>query len=94
MKRNTKFHCSSTGTWLKRRTKKNCPCAVVSLVLALLGLVGFGVLSLPAIISGYFAKDMISTPGSDYKGSGLAVSGIALGVLGCAVWAVILFIWR
>lgn len=59
--------------------------AVVSLVLALVGLVTFGLTCIPAVIAGLSAT--ADTRDGHRQGHGMAVSGIIVGGLQVAGWA-------
>jgi hypothetical protein len=66
--------------------RKNCPLAKASLISGIIGLVSFGILSIPALILGFSATMLISNPFNNYKGNWMAVWGILLGFVGTAGW--------
>lgn len=73
-------------SYFRSGTGKNCPLARVSLISGIIGLISFGVLSIPALILGFSAIILISDPFYNYKGTWVAVSGILLGLVGAAGW--------
>lgn len=72
-------------------TGENCPLAKVALITGFMGLVSFGILSIPAIVLGFSAIMLISDPFYNYRGTWMAVSGILLGLLGAAGWGLWVF---
>jgi hypothetical protein len=73
----------------RRRTARgavDCPLARISLICGLLGVVFFGITSLPGLVLGIAAKLMIADPYYNYKGDGLALGGIFSSLLGIIVW--------
>ncbi len=81
----SRLHPCGAG-WLKRTPKTRCPYATASFLMGLLGLLLFGILSLPAIVSGCLARKRArkgSAPGNEM----LAKSGIFLGFAGLISWS-------
>jgi hypothetical protein len=70
----------------RSKTRKCCPLARVSLISGIIGLLSFGILSIPALVLGFSAMNLISNPFYDYKGRWMAVSGILLGLVGATGW--------
>ncbi|GEM_PF-3673917 len=74
----------------KSRTKggsgEDCPLARVALVCGIIGIIFFGILSIPALILGVSAKIIISDPFYNYRGNYMALGGIILGALGTICW--------
>ena len=79
-------------SYLKSKTRKNCPLARVSLISGVLGLILFGVSSIPALVLGFSAMTLISNPFYNYKGNWMAVSGILLGLIGAAGWGLLVYL--
>ncbi len=73
-------------SFFKSRTGSRCPLSKASLISGILGLVSFGVLSIPALILGFSALTLISNPFYNYKGVWMAVFGILLGAVGVVGW--------
>ncbi|MAG67630.1 MAG: hypothetical protein CMK74_17500 [Pseudomonadales bacterium] len=59
--------------------------AIVSLVAGILGLFFFG--SIIAIICGHIARSQIKQSQGAQSGDGMALSGLILGYIGVAIWA-------
>ncbi|MEE3157100.1 hypothetical protein ASB58_04200 [Pseudomonas abyssi] len=59
--------------------------AIVSLVAGILGLFFFG--SIIAIICGHIARSQIKESKGAQSGDGMALSGLILGYIGVAIWA-------
>lgn len=70
----------------KAKNAKKCPLAGAAFVTGILGLISFGVLSIPALILGFSALTLISNPFYNYRGAWTAVSGILLGLTGVIGW--------
>ncbi len=86
------FRPYSGASWLKCCAKTDCPYARASLLMGLLGIPLFGLLSLPAIISGYFAIEMIADSHLNYKGELMAKGGMLFGLLGLIGWGTFLIL--
>lgn len=84
-----RFNILNTDTtWLRCRTPVDCPYAKLSLVCGVLGLIFFGILSVPALVLGLFARDQILNYHNNYKGAWIALTGIFTGALGIAIWGI------
>ena len=65
--------------------------ATTALVCSIIGLLCFAPLGIVAIVLGAQAKaDIDRSPGM-YKNRGMAQAGYIVGIVGCALWAVVLF---
>lgn len=67
-------------------TKRECPLAKTSLICAILSVIFFGILALPALIMGLFARILIADKKYHYSGDGIAISAILLSVISFAGW--------
>jgi hypothetical protein len=67
---------------------KDCPLARASLICGIIGLLFFGITSLPGLVFGIAAKLMIADPYYNYKGDVLAMSGVLVSLLGAIAWGV------
>jgi hypothetical protein len=74
----------------RRRSHRaqDCPLARASLICGIVGLLFFGITSLPGVILGIAAKLMIADPYYNYKGDHLAMLGVITSLLGAIVWGV------
>lgn len=63
-----------------------CNLAKVSLGCGMLGLVGMGIMSVPAVLFGIFALNLITDPFNNYRGTTMAYTGIAIGAIGAILW--------
>jgi len=86
------FRPYTGASWLKCCAKKDCPYAKAAFIMGLLGLPLFGLLSLPAVIAGYFAREMIADSHLNYKGDFMANAGILLGIAGILGWGAFLIL--
>jgi hypothetical protein len=67
--------------------------AVASLVLGLVGLVTFWLLAVPpilALVFGLVGRGQIKASGGQQDGDGLAIAGIVLGIVGMAIFVIVL----
>jgi len=78
-------------SYFRSGSGEDCPLARASLISGILGLISFGVLSVPALILGFSAITLISSPFYNYKGTWMAVSGMLLGLAGIAGWGLWVF---
>ena len=85
IKKNVRYNFGRRNP-LRSGTGETCPLAKASLISGILGLILFGVPSIPALILGFSAIMLISDPFYNYKGTWMAVSGIFLGLIGAAGW--------
>jgi hypothetical protein len=90
VQKHTKFNALSRKK-MRYISKGECPFAKASLICGIMGLLFFGLLSLPAVVLGLYAKNMSLNPRTKYRGSGMAIIGILLGIAGAATWSWILF---
>ena len=67
---------------------KDCPLARASLICGIIGLLFFGITSLPGLVLGIAAKLMIADPYYNYKGDTIAMSGMITSLLGTIAWGV------
>ncbi len=86
MRKSTRFHRAQTRSGKIRKSRIDCPLARASLICGILGVIFFGLLSVPAFILGMTASCMIARS-NRYKGAGLAIAGLILGIFGCVIWA-------
>lgn len=66
--------------------QRECPLAKTSLICAILSVIFFGILALPALIMGVFARMLIADKKYNYSGDGVAISAILLSVVSFAAW--------
>jgi hypothetical protein len=78
--------------WLHRPKSESSSYATASLLLAVLGLILFGVSSLPAIVSGCLARRRIARFGFNSRAARTARSGIIIGFAGLLGWSAIAFL--
>ncbi len=74
----------------KVRTEDMCLISKLSLACGILGIVFFGILSIPALILGLSAELVISNSLCK-RGKGAAIAGIITGLAGTIIWSAILF---
>ncbi len=72
-------------TPVHRPVAPNSGLAIASLVLGLLCLPTFGMLAIPAVVTGHLARTQIRR--GEESGDGMAVTGLLLGYLSIAAWA-------
>lgn len=65
---------------------RDCPMARVSLICGILGLLFFGITSLPGLMCGIVAKVLIADPYYHYRGHGIALAGIICSLFGIIAW--------
>jgi hypothetical protein len=69
---------------------RNNPLAIVSLTLGLLCVPTFGMLGIPAVVTGHIARNQLQ--GSGEAGDGMAVTGLVLGWLSVGGWALLVLL--
>ena len=67
---------------------EDCPLAKISLICAFLSIPFFGILAIPALILGFAARMMISTPKYRYTGDGIAIAGIVIATISLSAWGI------
>lgn len=72
-------------------TQRCCLFSKASLACGILGLVFFGISSVPAILFGILSMKLIACNSYNLSGSGHAYSGILLGIAGTGIWIPVLF---
>jgi len=72
----------------RRAGGRDCPLARASLICGILGLLFFGITSLPGLLLGIAGRIMIADPYYHYRGEGMALTGIVLSVVGAIAWSV------
>lgn len=88
----SRLHPCGAG-WIRKPNKSSCHYAAASFFMGLLGLLLFGILSLPAIVSGCLARRRFARKGSNPNGEFLAKTGIFLGFAGLISWGSFAFLF-
>jgi hypothetical protein len=73
--------------------KEECFMAKVSFICGILGLVFFGLLSLPALFIGLAAREKIADRKNQMTGMWMAIAGMVSGIVGCIIWGTVYLIF-